>query len=168
MKQLSLFSHLFQTERHRLKASEVGHSAPVIVEMEASAELSPLLVSNMRGNFLPSKVSRSGVLRYAFSSCPLEKEDEWFSALVRTTNLSWGPSCATLEDALVKMKAAGRDPKCVVAPSKIEVPEDCGLVITSQPNFVLVAQGAGLYTRIGEFAGVVVYQADSSFVVFDG
>lgn len=164
---LSLLSHLFQVERHRLKASDVGHSAPVLVEMGADPSVTPLLVSNMRGNFLPSRVSKSGVLRYAFSSCPLEKEDEWFSSLARTVRLNWG-SCKTLEEALAKMEAQGRTPKCVVSSSKVEVPDGCGLVITPEPNFVLVAQDAGLYVRIGEFAGVVVYRADSSLVVIDG
>lgn len=164
---LSLLSHLFRVERYRPRASEtVGHAAPVIVEMEADPSLTPLLVSNMIGAFLPSRVSSSGTLRYAFSACPLEKEDAWFHSMVKAAGSNWGTH-PTLEEALARIRSAGRVPKCVVSPTKIPVPEECSLVLTSEPSFVVVSEEAGLYTRIGDFVGVAVYRADTSLAVID-
>lgn len=108
---------LLLTERHRRQANEsglAGFALPMLSERALDAALEPLVVSNARGDLVPTSVSRArGVARYGFFECAPEDESEllprFFSALWDLSAAKgWGNRCTSLSEASAKMKLEAR------------------------------------------------------------
>lgn len=168
----TVLSQLFVTERHRPKADDVGFSVPAISEIDVEGEIEPLLASNMRNSFLRTHVSSHGTVRYGYSECPLEQEGAllgvFYRILSREASEDWG-TVRTVAEACDRMKRAGLTPAVVVQPEPVDdslpvltanIPEGCSLVVAKPEQ-------AGIYTRIGEYVGILAYRIDSAFVAVE-
>ena len=176
---LSILSQLFVVERHRPRAGDVGHSVPALSEIEVAegAQIEPLLVTNMRGTFLPTRVAKEGYIRHGYSECPPDQEGELLKELYRVLRAQgWGNVAPTLTAACAIMDAHGLTPKTMVQSS--ELPSDyedgCGVKVWGSDHLPLGSalvvaspEAAGTYTRIGNHVGVVIQRADQTFVVVD-
>lgn len=167
---LTPLSQLFFTERHRLRAGEVGHSVPLASEVDLNdRSLEPLMVTNTRGTFLPSRVARGGYLRFGFSECPLEREGavvlELHKQLVAQSEVA-----ATPEEAVARMRRNGESPFHLAAGPWIEADEIEGARVldVGLPRgialLVVSPAKAGLHTRIGDYVGVIAFRVNRAFV----
>jgi hypothetical protein len=176
----SILSQLFVTERHRPRSGGVGFSLPVFGEQTVKENIEPLLVTNMRNEFVQTQKSRDGYARYGFSECPLEKEEElflkFFEALIREGHKNgWGNVTLTLSLALERMSQNGIYPSCLVMGNNNEEVNSTAFAkervfiadSLPKPTALLVAQApfAGTYNRIGDHVGVLAQHADKAFVV---
>ena len=162
---ISALRQLFSVETHRQKADNVGFSVPVLSEIEVglNSGLDPLLATNMRGTFLRTRVSREGCVRFAFSECLLENEDKLLVELVNILSTVGAP--ASLEEAESTMKQHGVIPKMFVSPVEDSNPNFKCLQCSELEVGLLAAapDKNGLYTRVGNHVGVLVYNADTTF-----
>ena len=190
---------LLQTERHRRQASQstiAGFAAPVLAERALGFELEPLVVSNARGQLVPTKVSRArGVARVGLFECPLQGEGAFllkaFNALWEISAASgWRNRCSSLAEASAKMQS---EPKTIIVPyglvqelSTLTRDEADALMrangyVTKGAQQILVGElpagsaivaGApeqvGYYTRIDERLGVMLTQADRTLMLVRG
>jgi hypothetical protein len=168
----SALSQLFTVERHRPRAGEVGFSVPAITEIDvADGDIEPLLATNMRGGFLRTRVSRAGTARYGYSECALDQEPALFRVFYQTLvreaeREGWG-TVRTVSEACELMTLRGVRPAVVVAPEALETGLRC-LVSELPPGAALVSAGpvaSGVYTRIGNYVGILAYRVDKVFVV---
>lgn len=169
-------SQLFITERHRPRAGAVGHSVPLASEIDVDdRSIEPVVVSTTRGTFLESRVSRHGYLRFGFSECRVDLEGklvlELHGLLVELSKQHrWGSISPTPESAVQHMLANGEKPFHLAAGPWLEVdevggarvldvgmPQGVALLVTSPVD-------AGLYTRIGDYVGLVAYRVNRAFV----
>lgn len=169
----SILSQMFVPERHRPRAGEVGFSVPAFSEVDVVAGVDPLLATNMRGTFLKTRTSRQGTARFGFTECPLAHEEKLIQELyrvLRSTALEreWG-TVASVPDACARITAAGLRPTLVVSS---ESPGIHGLRSLLTPSLVagsalVIAQpeASGLYTRIGDHVGILVYRIHAAIVV---
>lgn len=173
---LTPLSQLFITERHRLRAGNVGHSVPLASEVDMDDRaLEPLMVSTTRGTFLPSRIARDGFARFGFSECGIEREGalllEFHKQLVQlSTAHGWECVVDSPEIAVSRMRDHGEIPFHLAAGPWIEVddiggarvldvglPQGLALLVTTPSK-------AGLYTRIGDYVGVLAHRVDRFFV----
>jgi len=165
---------MFVTERHRLRASNVGHSMPLASEIDVQdRSIEPLFITTTRGTFLKSRVSRAGYVRFGFSECPLEQEPalvrEFHRVLGATAQASgWGCCAATVDDALKLMRGRGVKPCHAVAGPWLEAPDDVKVLDAGFPEGVALVlpepSAAGLHTRVGDYVGILAYRVDRCFV----
>lgn len=173
---LTLLSHLFVAERHRLKAGDVGFKVPLMSEIDVSdRSIEPLLVTSARGTFMPTVVSKLGYVRFGFSKCQPDQEPgllvEFHRALVeRSRANAWGNVVSTLEEGVGLMRSLNiplvfvlssvDDPKLAedgFVNLRCPLPSGSALIST-RPEV------AGLYTRVGDSVGIVAHNCDTSFV----
>jgi hypothetical protein len=174
---LSVLSQLFVTERHRQRTNSsvavAGFSVPALSELEAAEGIEPLLASNMRHGFLPTRVSSQGLVRYGFSECSVEQEEALLGVLYQALRREavkggWG-TVGTVSEACERMRGRGLEPAVVIQPE----PKDDTLPVFSGPlpegSSLVVAkpEAAGVYTRVGGYVGILVYRIDSAFVVVE-
>lgn len=172
---LSLLSHLFVTERHRAKASAmVGHSTPYLSEFDVdNRDIEPLLATNMRGDFIRTRVARAGHVRFGYTELDWTKESALIAALhaaiVRNAEEEgWGNVVGTVDAAIERMVQTDFVPRLVLVASKegLTVPESLVVVECEIPaGMALVAAHplqTGLYTRIRNHVGVLAQNVDQS------
>jgi hypothetical protein len=172
---LTLLSEIFITERHRLRAGQVGYSMPLASEVDVQdRSIEPLLITTTRGTFLQSRVSSAGYARYGFSECSVKQEgtllQEFHRVLLDRTNVNgWRSAASTVGEALRVMSDHGVKPYHLVGgpwlgggPGDVRV-LDGGF---SDGLALLVAEpsAAGLHTRVGDYVGVLAYRVDRCFV----
>jgi hypothetical protein len=152
---LSVLERVLFVERHRRQASAAGgFSLPVMLQDQVSPEDEPLMVSNMRGDFLEGRRSKDGVSRFAFFPCPLEREDEVLRQLCHTllrisTASNWGNRCRSVSEAMAFMVRQGLEPRTRVAPLSL-LKEACGVAVgEDEAENLMLAQG-----HIAEVDGV--------------
>lgn len=188
---------LLTPERERRQAdlsSQAGFAVPGLKERPLDFDQEPLLVTNMRAQFVPTRISRERkVARYGFSECLLEDEPALFRILLKTLwNLSeekgWTNRCTTLAEATARMRSQGMAPTtAVISYDFIEektreeldnLMAEQGYVAEFEGVKVLAAdipKGAGLltaspslagfYTRIDDRLGVLLTRIDTAFQV---
>ncbi len=111
---------MLRTERHRQRAApRGGFSTPGLCSVNVGEDAMPLLATNMRGRFLPTRPSAEGLARFGFSEVPIGQEGPLLSELHRTlTELSrtngWGNRCSDVAEALTRLQAQGTEPKSLV------------------------------------------------------
>lgn len=171
----SPLARLFVTERHRQRAGVVGFSVPALSEaFVGDINSDPLLVTNMRGSFVRTRVSREGYARYGFCECSLDLEGDLMLALyqgLRTAseNEGWGNRVSSIEEAVELQQKTGLVPKTLVVSDGVEVKFD-GLVVRSPlpEGAALLAtdqQHTGYYTRVGDHVGILAHNVNRTFVV---
>jgi hypothetical protein len=173
---LTILSHLFVTERHRLKAGDVGHSVPLLSEIDVlDRSIEPLLVTSTRGTFLPTTVSQKGYARFGFTSCSpaqeLELLVEFHRVLVeRGRACNWGNVVSTMEEGLAVMNGFNLHPVFILMPKEDPAPTLEGVVVLNCPlprGSALIStlpEIAGLHTRVGDYVGVMAKRVDKAFV----
>ena len=113
---------LLTTERLHQKASKHGgFMVPAMHERSSPDTDGPFLVTNMKGRFLPTRTSRSGVVRYGFSLVPVGTDDSLLVELHRS--LADFPAtleasrCTSVQEALRRLQQNGLEPRTVVLPT---------------------------------------------------
>jgi hypothetical protein len=121
---------LFVIERERPRMGNVGFETPIFEEREVKGEVAPLLVTNARGTFVPTRISQRGVARYAFSHCPIEQESRLVGELHRVlteTSLrqGWSNRCSSVSEAVDRLRTGGVIPRSLVISDSL-LPSICG------------------------------------------
>jgi len=109
-------------ERERRQAdvsARAGFAVPGMLERVLDPDQEPLLVTNMRGGFVPTRVSRDGVGRCGFSECLPEEESRLLAALWGTlwgisVEQGWSNRCGSISSACRWMKSQGFEARSVV------------------------------------------------------
>lgn len=173
---LTILSHLFVTERHRLKAGDVGHSVPLLSEIDVTdRDIEPLLVSSARGTFLPTKVSQRGYARFGFNHCTPAQElgllVEFHRVLIeRSRACNWGNVASDMETGLDIMRGSNLSPVFILMPKEDPPPSIEGVVVLNCPlpsGSALIStlpEITGLHTRVGDYVGIMAKRVDRSFV----
>jgi len=175
---LSVLSQLFVVERHRPRAGAVGFSVPALGEMEVidEANVEPLLVTNMRGTFVRTRVASGGYVRYGFSECPIDQELDLLKEFFRVLNregvrYDWSNTTGSIPEAIEKMTQNGLVPKSLVVPFDFKIEEKFkelrifSLDLPGKALLVAQPQVAGYYTRTGEYVGISAQQVNAAFIL---
>lgn len=185
---LSILAHLLVTERHRQRAAPAGgFSVPFMSERKVPQDAEPLLVTNARGGFVPTRRSREGVARFGFSACPLESEPillgRLYDALQGLSGASgWANRFNTTAAAIEFMRSSPYKPKNLVISenlvSQFTTDESGGLVGNVDGIRVLSANlpldsailftaspALGVYVRIGDYLGLQFYNVRQTVTV---
>jgi len=177
VKMLTLLSEIFITERHRLRAGNVGYSMPLASEIDVDdRSIEPLMITTTRGTFLQSRVSAAGYARFGFSECPVNQEgallQEFHRVLLSRIDANgWISAAPTVGEALRLMSSQGIKPRHLVggpwladgaAAREVKV-LDAGF---TEGSALLIAEPAvaGLHTRVGDYVGVLAYRVNRCFV----
>lgn len=171
---LTLLSQMFVTERHRLRAGNVGHSMPLASEVDTNdRSIEPLMITTTRGTFLQSRVSRGGYARFGFSECTGDQEAtlvrEFHRMLVSRSKLNgWSCVAAGVGEAMGLMRGKGVKPCHLVAGPWLKAAEDVKVLDAGFPDGVALLAAdpsvAGLHTRVGDYVGILAYRVDRCFV----
>lgn len=108
------------TERVRQRAARLGgFSVPAMNEVGMEAVNAPLLATNMKGTFLPTRPSKDGLARYGFSHVPVGTDDTLLVELHRvllalSEQGGWDNRCKNVTEAVERMGGFGLEPKSVV------------------------------------------------------
>jgi hypothetical protein len=179
--------------RIKQRAANTGFATPALEERPVSKEDGPFLVTNMRGSFLPTRLSSAGTVRFGFSPVPLTADDKLLVTLHRTISAQFPEKrCTSIEEATTRLLAQGLEARTLVLPESW-LPEICGpdldvtaaretmakqgyvtkiddlqvLVADLPPEMAFVAAApalVGVYTRIADFLGVLIFRADRAIV----
>ena len=117
-----IFSRLLVPERLRRQAdmTGAGFARPAMAERPVEQYQTPLLVTNMSGQFVSVQVSQhTGKARYAFCECPPASEPVllprlWAKVAELGGQQGWGNRCTSIAEALDRMKAQGLVPRSMV------------------------------------------------------
>lgn len=180
-------------ERMKVRAANTGFAIPAMEERPASKDDGPFLVTNMRGTFLPTRLSAAGAVRFGFSPVPLGEDDKLLLTLHRTISAQFPASrCTSIEEATKRLLSHGMEARTIVLPEGW-LPEICGpdvalttaretmarqgyvtkiddvqiLVADLPPELAFVAAApslVGLYTRIADSLGVLLFRSDRAIV----
>jgi hypothetical protein len=185
----SIFSYLLVAERLRPRAdSGAGFSIPALSERGVEDGLDPILVTNARKGFVVTRKNREGMARFGFSLCTLEEEPELLVTLVQqivkmSIQGGWSNRFSSVGEAIDAMKASRFKPKNLVLPrgvisrftdadgvqhGKVEglqllstdLPEKCAILVADAPAL-------GVYTRVGDYIGLQLYNVDKTFAVIE-
>lgn len=181
------------TERVKQRAANTGLALPALEERPAGKDDGPFLVTNMRGSFLQTRLSSAGTVRFGFSPVPLEDDDKLLVTLHRAISAqNPGKRCTSIPEATTALLAQGHEVRTLVLPESW-LPEICGpdldsttaretmakqgyvtkiddvqvLVADIPPEMAFVAAApalVGLYTRIADSLGVLIFRADRAIV----
>lgn len=117
---------LLTTERLRQRAApNGGFSVPALHEVSLTGDVNPLLASNMKGSFLPTKVSAKGLARYGFSHIPVGADDVLLRELHRTLYAlsiqeNWTNRCKSIREAQERLQSFSLEVKTlIVGPSRL-------------------------------------------------
>lgn len=184
-----------ERERRRTdETSKAGFAVPAMGERPLDLDAQPLLVTNMRGDFVPTRVSQSGIARFGICEC-LPDDEGWvlanlFSAIEKLSGSRSGLAAGTSW-----MGFRGMEPRHLVVPYDW-VSIACGREVDrgeadrlmSEQGFLLERDGlavivaeapanrallvaapslAGYYTRVDDRLGVTITRADSTFCLLD-
>ena len=180
---VSFLDRMLLPERHHQRLAKSGGESltvPALSELKVDADVEPLLVTNMRGTFVPTKRSMGGIARYGFSEVSIEAEGTIVNELHRVlllqaTTLGWPNRCKTPLEGIARLKGLGFEPKFVVVSSEdvcgsqseadtmdrltlfqghVAEMEDVQVLVGDLPKgkaFVTAAPAlVGVYTRVGD------------------
>lgn len=184
----SVLSQILRVDRHRQRSDpRGGFSTPLMHEDEIEESAVPVIVTNTRGAFILGRASLDHRIRCAFVECPVEDEGVIARALLKallelSVQQKWSVRCTSVQEAITRLQAAGMEPKSAILPyaslpSVLEVEPDKvpsqGYVTTVDgirmftsdlPDKTALVFGspvmAGIYTRVGDYAGVAILRAD--------
>lgn len=185
----SIFSYLLVAERLRPRAdSGAGFSVPALSERGVGDGLDPILVTNARREFRVTRKNREGMARFGFSLCTLEQEPSLLVDLIRqvvtlSTQGGWANRFESVGGAIESMRASRFKPKNLVLPSGVigrftnedgvhhGKVEGIQLLSTDLPNkfaiLVADAPALGVYTRVGDYIGLQLYNVDKTLAVIE-
>lgn len=185
----SIFSYLLVAERLRPRADPgAGFSVPALSERGVVDGLDPILVTNARNGFVVTRKNREGMARFGFSLCTLEEEPALLAGLVQqVVSLSvqggWSNRFNSVGEAIDSMRDSRFKPKNLILPrgvlsrftdedgvqhGKIEglqllstdLPDRCAILVADAPAL-------GVYTRVGDYLGLQLYNVDKTLSVIE-
>jgi len=184
---------LLAPERIQQRAGRVGHSVPALQERPGSQEEAPFLASNMKREFLPTRISSTGVVRFGFSRVPLGDDDLLLLPLHQAIlSQTQADRCTSLGEAMTRLRTHNLEPRTIVIPESW-LPEICGptfdittaktlmgsqgyvtklddmqVLVAPLPDdkaFVATTPAlVGIYTRIADYLGLLLFRADRAIV----
>lgn len=185
----SIFEQMLLTERQRQRMGRGGDFAsPLMGEIELQKDCEPLLVTNARGTFVPTPLGRTGNARFGFSYCPIESEGRLFVRFYEhlRTQQGWDLRCKDVPEAVARLQARSLEAKVLVvssfhaarmvgkeAPMEgfVGVVDGMKVVTTAIPDgcaLITVAPSRlGVYTRSGDYLGLLFQRVDQQVVVVD-
>jgi hypothetical protein len=107
-------------ERFRQRAApRGGFSTPTLCFMAVEEDSLPILATNARGKFLPTRRNSEGCAPLGFSFCPIGQEGPILNDLYRTLERlsienGWGIRCTSIPEAMDHLQALGIEPKSLV------------------------------------------------------
>jgi hypothetical protein len=122
----STLERFLSTDRVRQQTAvktRAGFARPVLCEQAMKEEEGPFLATNLRGSFLPSRRSLDGMVRFAFTECPVGAEGPLLTELHRvlwdvSVQQGWSNRCTDLQQARLLMGSSGVTPRAfIVGPS---------------------------------------------------
>lgn len=187
---MPLFEHMLRAERYFPTQNARGDfNTPVLGECDIPAGQDPLLATNARGQFMPTRTSKTGSARYGFSQCAIEDEAVLLGRLYRclSTQSPTTPRCSDVPQAIMRLHVGGLEAQAIVLSAVdaavmlgVQETEPEGLVGVVQGMNVLVAdlpKGAalvmtaparlGIYQRVEDYVGLLFYRIDQNMVVVD-
>ena len=190
MTHFTALERMLQTERIRQRAARLGGFAtPALNEVSLEDTYAPLLATNMKGTFLPTRPSKDGLARYGFSYVPVGTDDSLLRELHHVLKAQgWDNRCTSIQEALHRMH--DYEPKTIVvgpttlaevlpglsvedawkaqqANSEVGRQEDLTILMADIPGAFVAAAPAlvGAYTRIGDHLGVLLKKVSSTLMV---
>lgn len=142
----TVLERIFTTERYRQRASGTAFSTPALQECVPREGASPLLASNMRGAFLPTRVSAQGVARYGFLPCSISEEPVLLTTLYRTllqlsAQQKWPNRCSSSAQALERMRSFGLEPRFLVISESL-LRDVCGQEDLAEAQRAMASRGS--------------------------
>lgn len=116
----SALERMLRPERYRQKAaSRGGFATPSLCKTVVGDDTMPLMATNMRGSFLPTRRDVEGLAPFGFSNVPLGQETTLLIELHRvlwevSERLKWSNRCGSVAEAVAKARAMGVEPKTLV------------------------------------------------------
>ena len=107
-------------ERFRQRAApRGGFSTPTLCFMAVEEDSLPILATNARGKFLPTRINSEGCAPLGFSFCPIRQEGPILNDLYRTLERlsienGWGIRCTSIPEAMDRLQALDIEPKSLV------------------------------------------------------
>ena len=161
-------------------------SSPVMGEVELGAGCAPLLVTNSRGDFVPTIPSRTGIVRYGFSQIAVSAEGGLFRHFFERLGQHCPTRCRGIAMAQTWLRGRGIEARTLIVsmPDAVRmlgvetVPEGVvGQVLgmrvvvadipESQALVAGTAEHLGQYTRVGEYLGLLFRNVDRNLVRVD-
>ncbi len=191
----SIWDLLLKPERYRQRAApDGGFSVPMMMERDVELKQSPFLVTNTRGNFVPSPRGKDGKGRYGFFHCPVADEGNLLPLLqVNLETMArapgWPTPAATVSEAVKRLVkpcsiilsdpliaticGEGFTPDHVATLMKIQghIAIVDGMQILAgalRPGSALVTvepEDLGVYTRVGDYLGIQLFDVRRTIVV---
>lgn len=186
----TVFEHLLRVERFLPPKGRRGDfSAPVLGEIELPSGQDPLLATNARGQFVATRMGRTGVARFGFSSCAFAEEAQLFQRFYAWLSGRTGTAirCKGVQVAVDRFRALGLEAKAVVV-SSADAAEMLGknepvpvgfagmvngmkLLVADMPKGAAVVtvgpDRLGVYTRVAEHLGLLFQRIDQNVMVVD-
>jgi len=195
MPRFSILEQILSVERYRQRVSEKrgGYAMPVLGKRAMSPAEGPFLVTNARGRFAATRVSRDGFVNFGFSpSPPDESQDELLLRLYEAARHfsaleGWSTRCSRVSEAIDRLRGSGLSPRSLIIPMAT-VKEVCGVELqASESGFVTKIEGdvrvyvaplpedaalvlpapetLGLFSRVGDYVGIVMKHANRTLMV---
>jgi hypothetical protein len=183
-----LFEHLLRAERFMPPKGRRGDfEVPLLGEVQLGSMQEPLLATNARGGFVPTRMSRTGSARYGFSVCPVEEESSFIPSLfVALARMPAVTRCSDVRMAVAHLRGFGSEARVIVV-SSMDAADILGrdvsgegfvgdsngmmVVVANLPRgSAMVAVGPehlGSYTRVGSYLGMLFHRVDRNVVVVD-
>jgi hypothetical protein len=189
----TVLERLFEVERIRRRDDpKGGFTVPVMHERTVSPKVLPLLVTSTRGRMLPTRLFSSGCARCGIFPCSLESEPDLLCRLLDTLEeisieKDWPNRCTSIQAARVQMEQAGLPVRSIVLAkadlASIGVDTETAEKLMSLQGYVtlhgstqtlvadlppgrglVVSADAGLYVRIDEFLGLMLFNYNTRFI----
>lgn len=156
-----------------------GRSArPLLNEIALSDNDGPFLATNAASTFvLTRRSSTRGVVRYGFSKVPLDEEShlipELYMSLLSISWVErWQNRCNTIRDGVSRMVRNSLEPLNLMvskeSEEKLNLPNIKVIPSDLAPGCALLTASrslSGLYSRVGDYLGVMVLRADTAWMV---
>lgn len=111
---------MLKTERYRQRAApRGGFSTPSLCFTAVPPDSMPLLASNMRGTFMPTRRNVEGMAPFGFSPSIVGQEDGLLNELHRvlwelSERSGWTNRCSAIPEAVERLRTQGTEPKSLI------------------------------------------------------
>ena len=186
----TVLDRIFDTERLRKRAAPSGGFAvPIMQERAVTHNVEPVLVTNTRGEWIQSRMSSNNDVRCGLFPCSPMDETVVFHRLLATIQAGgWCKRCSSVSEALKQIPGAGEHPTAIVISQEdlkgIGLEEDQAEKLMQYQGFIsrqgnlttlvgplpsgqslVVAHDVGLYIRVDEYLGLMLFRADTNLIL---
>jgi len=189
-----ILEQILSVDRFRQRVSERrgGFAQASLGQWKSEPKMAPFLVTNARGHYVPTNISTSGYVNFGFSPSPLDEDPDmllrafYADSVKASVDHRWTNRCSSISDAIMHQRSLGYNPKSIVMPASL-LHEVCGQQSADANGYVTTIEGGiriyvsglpagaalvladpsslGMYTRVGDYAGVVIQRANQTVMV---